>query len=111
MRSRRSASSISTCRPPPSGSGAPSAARVRAEWLAFVVCVVVAQPIPWLIAPFGGAIEPLVHAPQAVQPAGVCRIRVVDDAVFERERAHARPLPHVARHVSAGHRGALERSL
>src|SRR5262249_26464206 len=47
----------------------------------------------FLVAPHGGVVEPLVHAPEAVQSARVGGIGVVDDAVLERERAQARPLP------------------
>src|SRR5258708_3194887 len=41
------------------------------------------------------AVEPLVHAPEAVQPALVRRVGVVDDAVLDRERAHAGPFSPV----------------
>ena len=40
-------------------------------------------PDAFLIASPGCAVEPLVHSPQTIQPAGVCRICVVDDAVLE----------------------------
>src|SRR2546421_11051330 len=40
-------------------------------------------------------VEPLVHAPKRVEPARVRGGRVVDDAVLERERAHAGPLSRV----------------
>src|SRR6266850_4624829 len=56
---------------------------------ALVVLVVAAPPGARLIAPPGCAVEPLVHAPEAVQPARVRRVGVVDDAILERERAHA----------------------
>src|SRR5207249_3313857 len=58
---------------------------------ALVVLVVAAPPDARLVASPGGAVEPLVHAPEAVQSARVGGIGVVDDAVLERERAHARP--------------------
>ena len=51
-----------------------------------------ARCVPW------GAVEPLVHTPEAVQSARISGIGVVDDAIFEHERAHARP---VARYVAA----------
>src|SRR4029453_12198979 len=54
-----------------------------------------------LVAPAWGGVEPLVHAPEGVQPADVCRVGVVDDPVLERERAHARRLPQSRRHVRA----------
>src|SRR5207248_4812419 len=45
-------------------------------------------PEAGLVAAEGRAVEPLVHAPQAVQAARVGRVGVVDDAVLQRERAH-----------------------
>src|SRR4029453_2821841 len=74
-----------------------------------VVLVVAAPPGAGLVAPPGCAVEPLVHAPEAVQPARIGGIGVVDDAVFERERAHARPLARVRGHVGPGHRRELGR--
>src|SRR5579871_6405905 len=56
-------------------------------------------------------VEPLVHAPEAVQPACVGRVRVVDGAILARERAHARTLARVGRPVRARRRGPrVERS-
>src|SRR3989442_12562601 len=60
-----------------------------------VVLVVAAPPQARLVAPLGRAVEPLVHAPEAVQSAGIRGIGVVDDAVLERERAHARRLSRI----------------
>src|SRR5262245_49945013 len=71
-----------------------------------LVLVVAAPPDARLVASPGGAVEPLVHAPEAVQPARIGGIRVVDDAVLEREGAHARPLARVrprVRSASGGH--------
>src|SRR6201987_1352124 len=59
---------------------------------ALVVLVMAAPPDARLVAPLGSAVEPLVHPPEAVQPARIGRIGVVDDAILEHERAHARPL-------------------
>src|SRR6266849_522643 len=67
---------------------APRQPRLRS---ALGVLVVAAPPEARLIAPVGCAVEPLVHAPEAVQPARVRRVGVVHDAVLERERAHAGP--------------------
>src|SRR4051812_41544616 len=53
-------------------------------------------------------VEPLVHAPKRVEPARVRGVRVVDDAVLERERAHAGPLPRIGGPVGA--RGGGPRS-
>src|SRR5437899_433624 len=70
---------------------------------ALVVLVVVAPPDARLVAPLGGAVEPLVHAPEAVQSARIGGIGVVDDAVLEYERAHARPLARVRGRVGSSH--------
>src|SRR6266478_4506416 len=59
---------------------------------ALFVLVVAPPPEARFVAPLGCAVEPLVHAPEAVQSARIGGIGVVDDAVLERERAHARPL-------------------
>src|SRR5438034_11312422 len=72
-----------------------------------VVLVAEAPPGACLVAPLGGAVEPLVHAPEAVESARIGGIGVVDDAVLERERAHARPLARVRGHVGSGHGGEL----
>src|SRR5262250_1494499 len=68
-----------------------------------VVLVVAAPPDARLVTPLGGAVEPLVHAPEAVQSARIGGIGVVDDAVLKRERAQARPLARVRGHIGAGH--------
>src|SRR5262249_50786934 len=68
---------------------------------ALVVRVVMAPPGPSLVAAFGGAVEPLVHAPETVQSARVGGIGVVDDTVLQHERAHARPLAMVRGHVGS----------
>src|SRR5882724_6066300 len=70
---------------------------------ALVVLVMAAEPGARLVAPLGGAVEPLVHAPEAVQSTRIGGIGVVDDAVLERERAHARPLAYVRGHVGSAH--------
>src|SRR5690242_20563786 len=49
------------------------------------------------------AVEPLVHAPEAVQSARIGGIGVVDDSVLERERAHPRPLARIGGQVGSGH--------
>src|SRR5690349_4641425 len=54
-----------------------------------------------LVSPSRRPVEPLVHAPQAVQAARVGRVRAVDDPVLERERAHAGALARVGRPVGA----------
>src|SRR6266487_1730524 len=67
-----------------------------------VVLVVAAPPGAVLVAAEGGAVEPLVHAPQDVEPAQVRRIGVVYDAVLPHERAHAGDFPGVGGPVHAG---------
>ena len=62
-----------------------------------------APPDARLVAPLGGAVEPLVHAPEAVQSARIGGIGVVDDAVLEHERAHARPIARVRGRVGSAH--------
>src|SRR5262249_39053786 len=73
--------------------------------LALVVLVVAAPPDARLVAPPGCAVEPLVHAPEAVHSARIRGISVVDDAVLERERAHAGPLTRVRGLVGSTHGG------
>src|SRR6185437_9939621 len=60
-----------------------------------LVAVVVTPPDALFVAPFWGAVEPLVHAPEPVQSAGIGRIGMIDDAVIENESAEARPLAHI----------------
>src|SRR5262245_8857219 len=62
---------------------------------ALAVLVVAAPPDARLVAPLGGAVEPLIHAPEAVHSAGIGGIGVVDDAIVEHECAHARPFARV----------------
>src|SRR5438876_6190491 len=69
-----------------------------------------AQPGARFVAPLRRSVEPLVHAPEAVQSARVGGIGVIDDAVLERERAHARPLARVGGHVGASHGSVLSGS-
>src|SRR5258706_3063788 len=59
------------------------------------VLVVAAPPDARLVAPLGRAVEPWVHAPDAVHPALVGGVGVVDDAVLEHERAQARQFAQV----------------
>src|SRR5262245_23461544 len=59
------------------------------------VLVVMTPPYAFFVASLRRAVEPLVHAPESVQSARKRGIRVVDDAVVEHERAHARPLARV----------------
>src|SRR5260221_3865798 len=59
------------------------------------VLVVAEPPHARLVAPLRRAVEPLVHAPEAVQSARIGGIGLVDDSVLCHERAHARPPPRV----------------
>src|SRR5436190_6346017 len=54
-----------------------------------VVLVMAAPPDPGLVPSQRCTVEPLIHPPETVEAAGVCGVRVVDDAIFERERAQA----------------------
>src|SRR5436190_13364447 len=52
---------------------------------------------PVSLRPPGGArSEPLVHAPEAVQSAGIGGVGVMDDAVLEHERTHAHGSPNAS---------------
>src|SRR5436305_10543124 len=70
---------------------------------ALFVLVVAAPPDTCLVAPLGCALEPLVHAPEAVQAARIGGIGVVDDAVLERERTHPRRLSRIRCAVGSDH--------
>src|SRR5947208_12406749 len=70
---------------------------------ALVVLVMAAPPDARLVAPLGGAVEPRVHAPEAVQPARIGGVGVIYGTVLERERAHTRPLAMVRGDVGAAH--------
>src|SRR5690349_1374526 len=70
---------------------------------AFVILVVTTPPHSRLIATLGSAIEPLIHSPKSIQSAGERGISVINDAVLEHERAHARSLAQVGIRVSSGH--------
>src|SRR5580692_12581525 len=67
------------------------------------VLVVSLPPETILVSPLRGTVEPWVHAPEAVEPSRIGGIRVVDHAVFEGERAHARSLANVRRRVRSAH--------
>src|SRR5260370_18974124 len=60
-----------------------------------VVLVVVAPPVAGLVATAWRAVEPLVRAPEDVQPARVRRVGAIDDAIRERDPAHAARFPPV----------------
>jgi hypothetical protein len=81
--------------------------------LVLLVLVVAAPPnaARLLVAPLGGAVEPLVHALEAVQSARIGGIGVVDDAVLEYERAHARSVARVRSCVGSGHSRVLSDGL
>ena len=76
----------------PDGATTPTTSLSPRLGLALVVLVVAAEPegpseithssYHRLVAPAGRAVEPLVHAPETVQPARVRRAGVVDDAVL-----------------------------
>src|SRR5207245_2799976 len=60
-----------------------------------------AEPDAALVATKWRAVEPLVNAPEAVQPARVRRVRMVYDAVLLPDRAHAGGFSRVRRPVHA----------
>src|SRR6266850_1554322 len=62
---------------------------------ALVVLVVATKPGARLVASLGGAVEPLVHAPETVHSARIGGVGVVHDAVLQHERAQARPIARV----------------
>src|SRR5437016_2388655 len=80
-------------------------ARFHLAWRSsrhLLVAVVVTPPDALFIASLRGAVEPLVRAPEPVQSAGIGRIGMIDDAVFEDESAEARPLAHIGDRLGAG---------
>src|SRR5215203_593955 len=60
-------------------------------------------PDAGLVPPFGRAIQPLIHAPEAIDSARVSGIRVIESAVLEHERAQAWPFAKVRALIGAGH--------
>src|SRR6266536_6289438 len=95
----------------PGGPAHPAVRSVAQRSAASLALVLVVAPVPHagaqvartheqaLVAPAWRAVEPLVHAPETVQPARVRRVGVVDDAILEREGAHPRQLARVRRGV------------
>src|SRR5665213_4528644 len=74
---------------------------------ALAVLVAAVPPHACLVAATGGAVEPLVHAPQAIQSAREGGVSVMGDAVREHECTHARPFAQVCGHVGSSHHGVL----
>src|SRR5216684_8331965 len=72
-----------------------------------VVLVVAAPPQAGLVATERRAVEPWIHAPEGVYPSLVCRVGLVDQAILQRERAHAGPLSPVGRPVRSDQRREL----
>src|SRR5262249_5372446 len=71
-------------------------------WKSVVVLVIAPEPVSAFVSTFRRTVEPLVHPPETVEAARIAGVRVVDDAVLERERAHAGPFAHEGRDVDAG---------
>jgi hypothetical protein len=67
------------------------------------VLIVPPKPRPRFVPPMRRPVEPLVHSPKRVKAARVGGVGMVDDAVGECERAHARRLASVGGEVGAGH--------
>jgi hypothetical protein len=59
--------------------------RIATTTTSLAVLVVALPPGTGLVAPFGSAIEPLIHSPQPVHSACVGGVGMIDNAVFERE--------------------------
>src|SRR5499426_3784009 len=99
---RRPPCEMAHIRPRPKDTACRSMAELALRRLGSALIVLVMAPPPdaGLVAPLGGAVEPLVHAPQGIQSARKGGIGVVDDAVVERERAHTRALAPVSVRVS-----------
>src|SRR5205085_11520329 len=53
------------------------------------ILVVALPPEARLVTTLWGTVEPLVHAPEAVEPSRITGIGVIDDAIFQCECAHA----------------------
>ena len=70
---------------------------------ALVVLVATAKPESSLVASLWSAVKPLVHSPESIQSARIGGIGVVDDAILEHERAHARSLARVRGRVGSAH--------
>src|SRR2546425_10037209 len=69
----------------------------------FAVLVVAAPPDARLISTLGGAVEPLICAPETVQAARGGRIGGVEDAVLLHKGAHARPVADVRGSIRSAH--------
>src|SRR5215218_5536283 len=89
----------------PSGPAHPRSGRWRlhSRALLAVVLVVAAKPGAGFVASLGGSVEPMVDAEERIHAARIGRIGVVDDAVLEREGAHALPLTQICAHIGPGH--------
>src|SRR5256884_2375433 len=72
-----------------------------------VVLVMAAPPEPRLVPALGRAVEPLVHAPEAVHPALVRGVGVVHNPILQHERAHTGPFLPVRRPVCSNARSEL----
>src|SRR5262245_12511322 len=93
--------------------------RDRLRLASALVLFVASPPDPLFVTSPGGTVKPLVHAPEAVQSARIGGIGVIDAAVLEHERAHARPFARVGGRIGSAHgreggsplAGAFPRSL
>jgi hypothetical protein len=71
--------------------------------ISYYVLVVPPKPRPRFVPPFRCPVEPLVHSPERVEAARVGGVGMIDNAVGECERAHARRLASVGGGVGASH--------
>src|SRR5450830_215215 len=74
----------------------------RACCLLLAVFVVAAPPDTLFIAALGRAVEPLIHAPDSVQPTGIAGVGVVDLALFKHEGAETGPFANEGGYVGTG---------
>ena len=70
-----------------------------------LILIMTSPPYAGFITALGSAVQPLIHAPQAVETAGVGGIGVVDDTVFDDERAHPGAITRVSSAVGSRCRG------
>src|SRR5262245_30731300 len=79
---------------------------------ALVIFIMATPPHSGLVASQGSAVEPLIHAPKAIQSSGIGGVGVVYRSILPNERAHARPFAGVGEHVGSRHRRVVgDRSL
>src|SRR5580704_821959 len=76
-----------------------------------VVLVVAPPPDARLVAALGSAIEPLVSAPQRIEPSRIGRVRVIDRAILKDKGTHSWSIACVGGRVGSAHGGELANGL